>query len=125
MAAKLIEVYASNGAAFRRVTQDLAGIRVVTSDLMVHPDVKEYARINKGIKIIGYSPEAPVESAVDPMSITLKDLPEYLVDVTSVDFLMKMQEADPRAGARKFYAQRLEALIGSLAISEDEEDIED
>jgi hypothetical protein len=126
MARKLIELFNRDGKVFRRVTQDLAGIRVVTSEIEVSDDVIAYAKLNKGIKIIGYHPTATPPEAVDPMKIMLDDLAEYIADIDSIDLLLRLQRIDPRQGAEPIYESRLTSLLSAepgldFLVAEEEE----
>ncbi len=113
---KLSELYvnATNGVN-RRVTQDLGGIRVVTGDVEVWPDVHEYVEMHPGIKIQGYHPSITAADIPDPEKVPLNRLKRHAAGIDSVDILMGLLKADQRKGSLDIYRQRITELLAATS----------
>jgi hypothetical protein len=109
---KLAELYVNaHGGVNRRVTQDLGGIRVETTDVEVWPDVHEYVDLNPGIKIQGYHPTVTEDDIPDPTAVPLNRLARYVEGIDSLDILMGLLKKDPRKGSKDIYHQRITELL--------------
>ncbi len=107
---KKVEYLERAGKVYRRVTHDLVGVSVVTSEMEVSDDPVTYAKTIHPVKISGYHGQSSF-SVKDPGGLSIHQLGSYLENVDSVDVLLRMRKLDPRKGALKLYADRLDALL--------------
>jgi hypothetical protein len=110
MPGKLVELLYRDGKVYRRVTRDLVGVRVVTSEIEVSDDVIAYAKLVAPTRIIDYHGHASLQ-VKEPSEISLTELETYLQTVDSVDVLLRMRKLDPRKGSIPMYESRLNQML--------------
>lgn len=124
MPARDITYYEKNGAVFRKVESDLGGgVRTVTSDIEVHPDVNEFCREHEDIRVRGYHSTSASEKEVpSPSQIPVREFEDYLATVDSVDVLLRMRKLDDRSTTEPMYEERIAELLGVDNESDDAEE---
>ncbi len=112
MPGKTVEYLERGGKVYRRVTRDLVGVRVVTSEMEVSDDPVTYAKTIHPVKISGYHGQSSLQ-VKDPNDITIHQLGSYLSSVDSVDVLLRMRKLDTRKGSLSLYSDRLDELLSA------------
>jgi len=110
MPQKLVEFLERDGKVYRRVTRDLVGVRVVTSEMEVSDDPVAYAETIAPMRILGYHSRSSIQ-VKEPQSMTVADLAVYLGSVDSIDVLLRMRKLDPRKTSIALYEDRLNAIL--------------
>lgn len=122
MAKKRITLYERDGAVYRRVEKDLGrGQRVVTGDSEVHPDIDEFLEENPTARVVR---ETDGGRIANPEAYTLKNLPDFLSSVDSVDEVLDMMRRDSRVSADSIYLERIEELVDDAAGDDEAEEEE-